>query len=564
MVFSKSVSFILSLASVSTLASGNAFLKKTDSAVAKQYMNQTLVEQRFLQEVRGLVGKGPVDAQLPSIKKALEPMWLALPKNGEGRLGTAQVRYALHRYFVQRHGWHIDGLNRDSSDASTAGIMRERIPAFLMELFEEAFGKSGLMLHELALFAATLEHMIHDEATERLMDVYKALELSTKAPVSDSEVRQVLNAYFMSLVFGQDKLENKASVETHLKRLARTYPSWDDTQMWLADVKNAVSYEQSSKTNPFVAKSKFSFAEVERIAQQVSERLGSFQDTDCRQLKDELLEKEERDNGRLLLSDFYKAGMSGGMQFVERPEFLRHLGALDESKAGEPRVVVANYVLSPGNCLADMGFYSVCCINECESLMAEIERQVAAPYARPAQLASIVAGLSTSTVEASGSLETKAVRRLEQIASINEGRVPLHGRLLAQWLHSLFPRECPLPHANSENPISASEWMQMSNPEKRYKRHEMQKYVETAQAKAQEAEGMASLHDDSSIVHWSDEEDILYLPTEAPKAGSGSFFVKLALVVMAVAGVAVAGVDKARRNSCLPSAVIGKEKAHLV
>merc|ERR1719217_1657546 len=148
-------------------------------------MNQTLVELRFLQEVRGFLGRGPVDAALPGIKKALEPMWLALPKNEHGRLGTGQVRYALHRFFVQRHGWHIDGLNRHSSEATPAGILRERVPAFLMELFEEAFGKSGLMLHELAIFAATLEHMIHDEATDRLLEVYKAYDLSAKDGISE-------------------------------------------------------------------------------------------------------------------------------------------------------------------------------------------------------------------------------------------------------------------------------------------------------------------------------------------------------------------------------------------
>merc|ERR1719454_91980 len=36
--------------------------------------------------------------------------------------------------------------------------------------------------------------------------------------------------------------------------------------------------------------------------------------------------------------------------------------------------------------------------------------------------------------------------RLEDVASVNHGKVPLHGRLLAQWLHFVFPRDCPFPH----------------------------------------------------------------------------------------------------------------------
>ena len=66
---------------------------------------------------------------------------------------------------MQRHGWYIDGLERvgAGSGSSSIGVMRERVSAFLMEVFEEALGTTGLNLHELAMFAATLEHLIHDE-----------------------------------------------------------------------------------------------------------------------------------------------------------------------------------------------------------------------------------------------------------------------------------------------------------------------------------------------------------------------------------------------------------------
>lgn len=39
------------------------------------------------------------------------------------------------------------------------------------------------------------------------------------------------------------------------------------------------------------------------------------------------------------------------------------------------------------------------------------------------------------------------------------GKVPLHGRLLAQWLHYVFPQECPYPHlAGSVNPQTPQRW----------------------------------------------------------------------------------------------------------
>merc|ERR1719237_1259013 len=42
--------------------------------------------------------------------------------------------------------------------------------------------------------------------------------------------------------------------------------------------------------------------------------------------------------------------------------------------------------------------------------------------------------------------------KLSAIAAQNRGRVPLHGRLFAQWLHFAFPYECPYPHVTQKDP----------------------------------------------------------------------------------------------------------------
>merc|ERR1712187_1078287 len=36
--------------------------------------------------------------------------------------------------------------------------------------------------------------------------------------------------------------------------------------------------------------------------------------------------------------------------------------------------------------------------------------------------------------------------QLRRMAETQGGKVPLHGRLFAQWLHYAFPRECAFPH----------------------------------------------------------------------------------------------------------------------
>merc|ERR1719387_360263 len=58
----------------------------------------------------------------------------------------------------------------------------------------------------------------------------------------------------------------------------------------------------------------------------------------------------------------------------------------------------------------------------------------------------------TAITEA-GHISESLRSRLEEVAGVNEGKVPLHGRLLAQWLHYVFPRDCPFPHlAGTVNP----------------------------------------------------------------------------------------------------------------
>merc|ERR1719160_2392823 len=37
-------------------------------------------------------------------------------------------------------------------------------------------------------------------------------------------------------------------------------------------------------------------------------------------------------------------------------------------------------------------------------------------------------------------------QQLDRIAKTHRGKVPLHGRLFAQWMHFAFPQECPFPH----------------------------------------------------------------------------------------------------------------------
>merc|ERR1719471_1247500 len=68
-----------------------------------------------------------------------------------------------------------------------------------------------------------------------------------------------------------------------------------------------------------------------------------FNDDLCQDLKSTLLNVEHGDTGSLLLKDFYRVGLRGHWNFTETEDYLRVLGALDESNPKAPRVIVPNY-----------------------------------------------------------------------------------------------------------------------------------------------------------------------------------------------------------------------------
>merc|ERR1719420_162217 len=110
-------------------------------------------------------------------------------------------------------------------------------------------------------------------------------------------------------------------------------------------------------------------------------------------------------------------------------------------------------------------YYSVCCLNECDELLQQLESAIAAPSASPERIAQLVSHIRSDTVEAPRNLSTLSLTRLNEIADIHGGEVVLHGRLFMQWMHYAYPRECIFPHvAGTINP--QSEWEMVTQEEK--------------------------------------------------------------------------------------------------
>jgi len=167
-------------------------------------------------------------------------------------------------------------------------------------------------------------------------------------------------------------------------------------------------------------------------------------------MKSALVDMDSHHTGRVPLAKFYNTAINTDWRFGESEAYLRELGALDETSSWTgPQVIIPNYLQATSNCIVSTSHYLVCCVNECESLLGEIETAIDAPSALPTTIIDVVGRMTSQAsldddefVHLTSALKTQ----LEQVARGNGGMVPLHGRLFAQWLHYVFPRECPFPH----------------------------------------------------------------------------------------------------------------------
>merc|ERR1719420_2461367 len=194
----------------------------------------------------------------------------------------------------------------------------------------------------------------------------------------------------------------------------QVYPSWNETKIWLEDVQRSVAYAWRAHENPFVDGA-LTFSAAGRMVEEMRDRYGQWQNAECQAMKNKLIALDASSgNGRVSLASFY-GGVDAGeeWQFTESVGYLRQLGALDESNPARPRVLVANYISGPNNCLAATGLHSVCCIDECEALLAEVERGAAAPFAAPAEITGIVSRIPSATVDAPRNLSATLLGKLD-------------------------------------------------------------------------------------------------------------------------------------------------------
>jgi hypothetical protein len=244
------------------------------------------------------------------------------------------------------------GLHEESNITSPSGILKDHVPTYIQDIFEKRLEGKGLGLHELAVMASTLEHLISKEAVTSLGQVYKVFKIFPTKKVTEKAANEILDTYMMAHILGED-LTNMTLFDARSLNydMPQLFSAWRDTQAFVRRIISNIT--QGSRNHDF--------SSLAKVVKAVGEEFGSFQDIECRSLKNALTKMEFAGSGRVKLSDFYKPSLGGSWQFQESVPYLRQLGALDESDPNAMSVIMVNYLHSQTNCIASSGYYSFCC-----------------------------------------------------------------------------------------------------------------------------------------------------------------------------------------------------------
>ena len=460
-----------------------------------------------------LKDQGAMSQQLEGIEQRIWQTYQSLPKNEAGHIGSRAVRYLVHNYFAKEHGWLIKGLephgHQDNmSEVHEVSILQDKAPLLVESLLEARRTDRGLSLTETIAMIATLERLIVDEASILLEAAYSLNSLHKEEQITEKSLHEVLTSYLVLFEMGGRAVLDNSEMHRVLKaKAALAGGNWPLLVEFEQDAVHNFGFSQKHVRNPFQEEVLYSFQDAEAVVEDLTRGYGKWQNTECLQMKRELMDLDPLGMGHVPLGQFYSQPENVEYHFTETQEYLRRVGALEESK-GTAYVRIANYMTGPSNCIASSSYYSVCCLNECEGLMNELESHVLAPSASPQRLLNLARNLSSATVDAPRQFPKVMEEKLQAIAARHDGEVPLHGRLFAQWMHHAFPHECPYPHiAEDTSILTPTHWMDQKIVVSRTEREEL---AETSMTP-----------EDNLVLDWSEEE--VLAAHQAPKSSKSLF-----------------------------------------
>merc|ERR1719484_422870 len=397
-----------------------------------------------------------------AVMATLTPMWRTLPKTA-GRIDRRTLRYMVHRHFMQTSSLMIRGFEptRPTNDShwGAADILSQMVPAYVESVLESHHStQNGFTQQDAVDMVLTLDQLIFDSASSILEGVYKDQRKPLKRSLSYQGLKQVMEAYLIKWMVDAEPHEH-AMLLANRSLMEEIVPHYGELMKFVDGRIKSFEFGRRQKEADTITKNSFgkntfemrySYEDAHQVAGGITRSFQSYWQSECDTMKNALVSMDPHHTGRVPLSKFYGTALDTDWRFGESEAYLRELGALDETSSWlGPQVVIPNYLQATSNCIVSTPHYHVCCVNECEALMGEIEIANDAPTALPSTILAMVRSMSAQTTldeDEPPHLTSDLVQQLERIARGHGGVVPLHGRLFAQWLHYVFPRECPFPH----------------------------------------------------------------------------------------------------------------------
>jgi len=295
-------------------------------------------------------------------------------------------------------------------------------------------------LDDAVAMVAAIEQLVIGESAKVLERVYALQQVDPESEIGEQALLQLLVGYGFAFEF---EIDDRRLQQKMTPSLVEHNEDYYLISAMVDLLKNHI-FSDVHQRNPF-KEPKYSYEAAYAMVADYHKSYGKLQHAECMSIKEELMSRDAEGTGRVPLHLYYEQVQNSVFKFQETKEYLRDIGALDESDFTRPKVLIANYVQGPSNCLANSGYFSICCISECESLMGLIESHLQVPAASAELLLSLVGNLTSATVDSPKIWSEMQRRKLQEVADRHGGKVPIYGRLFSQWLHFAFPNECPYP-----------------------------------------------------------------------------------------------------------------------
>mmetsp|Transcript_70614 Transcript_70614/g.111713 ORF Transcript_70614/g.111713 Transcript_70614/m.111713 type:complete len:552 (+) Transcript_70614:79-1734(+) len=443
------------------------------------------------------------EEHLKTLEDEMSSVYATLPKNSLGRIDRRSLRFLAYRYFNEKHSLAIRGFepSRVSNDSSWAAaeILSQRVPSYVESVLMSRHADTrGFDLRDTALVITTIEQLLFDTESNLLEKVYKEKRKSHES-LRREDLQDLLEAYLVHWLMGNDE-EGIRLLLGNARLRQRTFPHWDQLVHFAHGEVQALDFKRQHGGTGTL-QTEYSFDDAHEVIGGITRNFASFWESECTEMKEQLIAMDPSRTGRVPLSRFYGTGLEADWRFAESEAYLRELGALDESSRTK-QVIIPNYIQAASNCIVATNHYMVCCHNDCNPLLAEIEQAIHAPFAAPERLLEVVKNMTTMTsleVEHPARLDSTLLAQLRQIAASHNGEVPLHGRLFLQWLHYVFPQQCAFPHkSGTTNALSPLEF-------------QGGEYVASQSTMMEHSKGAneSEEEDEEWMALWSEEEELI-------------------------------------------------------